>query len=200
MTAYDIMVDIDDVVFPTMASIHARALDKGLHDGTAPMRWSGWESLTLPGGAPCPPEVYWDLWSEFALDGGYLSTPPIPEAAEALRRLHFAGHRIHFVTARGMMAHGEDIKRWTAEWLEEFAIPHDSLAFASDKAQEMRRQIQAGGSAWSYAIDDRAKNVAALADAGVEAYLLTHEHNHADVGLPRVDTVTQFADIIEEHS
>ena len=191
-----VMIDIDDVVFPTMWSIHQRALAAGLHDGTAKMLWTGWEAYTLPGGAPCTPEVYWDLWSDFALDGGYTSTPPIDEAAAAVRRLHLAGHEIHLVTARAAGLHDNDslIARWTEVWLDDFAIPYETLTFTRDKVGAM---IDLRVS-FDYAIDDRAKNVSGLRDAGVEAYLLTHEHNAADQGLPRVATVTQFADIIEE--
>jgi hypothetical protein len=199
------MVDIDDVIFPTMASIHARAQEKGLHDGTAKMRWSGWESYALPNGDPCPPEVYWDLWSEFALDDGYINTPPIDDAVNALRWLYWEGHTIHLVTARGFMAHADDIRRWTKEWVDEYAIPHETLTFAQDKVEGMITAL--GGwtppdarPTFDSAIDDSPKNVQALRNAGVRAYLLNHEHNE-DADIPadwRTPSLWEWAYIIEK--
>lgn len=191
-----LMVDVDDVIFPLLDSIHERARRAGLHDGSAKIAWRGWESYRLPNGEPCPEQVFWDLWSEFALDGGYIHTPPIQEAAQALRWLHWEGHTIHLVTARGFMAHADDIRRWTQEWVEEFAIPHHTLTFERDKpaAQE------ALGVKFDFAIDDSPKNIAALTAAGVEAYLLDHEHNEADEEHRRVPDLWEWAYIIEKRS
>lgn len=209
----DIMFDIDDVLFPTMYSIHDLAREAGLHDGDVTPTWSGWEVYKLPTGQPCPPEVYWDLWSQFAASGGYVNTPPIPEAAEALRKLYFAGHRIHLVTARGFMAHADDIRSWTPQWVEEFGLPWHTLTFAQDKVAAMEDVFQAAPNpangckrTFDYALDDSPKNFAALFDAGVESFLLDHVHN-ADYKHPmhnwihgqyRVASVTEFAEIIEE--
>jgi hypothetical protein len=201
---YDVMWDVDDVLFPTMMSIHDLALKAGLHDGTVTPTWSGWEVYKLPDGSPCPPQVYWDLWSDFALSNGYLDTPPIQEAAEALRRLYFAGHRIHLVTARGFMNHAEEIRRWTREWVEEFGIPWHTLTFARDKVAAQQDVLGTAGY-FHYAIDDSPKNFEALWEAGVNAYLLDHDHNKDGVwpknAAPyRVPTASKFVDIIlEEH-
>lgn len=206
-----VMWDIDDVLFPTMYSIHDLARDAGLHNGDVEPRWSGWEVYKLPDGTPCPPEVYWDLWSDFAAAGGYTKTPPIPEAAEALRELYFAGHEIHLVTARGFMAHAEDIRRWTVEWVEEWALPWHTLTFAKDKPAAMRTLLETGpfdppqrfeDGLFDYAIDDSPRNVEALIDAGVNAYLLDHAHNLDHDGvLPRVPSASAFVKmILEDHS
>ena len=192
----DLMVDIDDVIFPTMQSIHDRALAAGLHDGSAKMAWSGWESYRLPNGDPCPPQVYWDLWSDFALDGGYVKTEPIPGAVEALRWLMWEGHRIHLVTARGFMNHAEDIRRWTPQWVEEFAVPHTSLTFAQDKVSAMHEL----GVFFDSALDDSPKNWGHLEAAGVHAFLQDHEHNRdADVSPERrIDTLWEWAYRLEK--
>lgn len=179
MLALDLMVDIDDVIFPTIASIHDLAQKAGLHDGTARMAWSGWESYTLPSGEPCPPDVYWDLWSDFALGNGYVDTEPIPFAVDALRYLKDEGCEIHLVTARGFMNHAEDIRRWTPEWLKKFDVPHSTLTFSQDKVAAMYEL----GVKFDSAIDDSPRNVKALLDAGVNAYLQDHPHN-TDAGLP----------------
>lgn len=186
MITHNVMVDIDDVLVPTIDAIHDLAREVGLHDGSIQPSWYGWVSYG------CTREEYFALWETFAESGGYLETAPIPGALEALRRLHWAGHRIHLVTARGFMSRGEEIKSWTHEWLEEYAVPHRTLTFTQDKpgAQESL------GLAFDYAIDDSPKNVAALANVGVEAYLLNHAHNRDDVALPRVSTVDEFVDLI----
>lgn len=207
---YDVMFDIDDVIFPTMMSIHDLARQAGLHDGSVNPTWSGWEVYKLPDGSPCPPEVYWDLWSDFAASGGYVETPPIPEAAEALRRLYFAGHRIHLVTARGFMAHADDIRRWTQEWRDEWAIPWHTLTFAQDKPGIMPEVLRASPNPdnpckrfFEFAIDDSPKNFEALWEAGVDSFLLDHVHNAdwvwpKNAGAHRMPSVTAFADYIEE--
>lgn len=191
----DIMIDVDDVIFPTIDSIHELAREAGLHDGTVEPVWSGWEAYG------CEPEVYWDLWSQFALADGYVKTPPIPGAVEAVRRLYWAGHRIHLVTARGALEHGDNIKSWTSEWLEAFAVPYHTLVFAQNKVLGMWEALDSEWRLFHYAIDDRAKNVEALRDVGVDAYLLTHAHNRSDeTAAPRVESVEQFANIILEET
>lgn len=186
-----LMVDIDEVAFPMMATVHERARAKGYHDGSAVMAWAGWMHYRLPNGEPLPEDLYWDLWSEFALEGGYVDTPPIEGAAEALRWLMWEGHQVHLVTARGFMANAEKIRAWTPEWIEQFAIPHASLTFAKDKvaAQETL------GVKFDAAIDDSPKNHQALSQAGIMTWLQDHEHNQAyePPGLRRVETLWEWA-------
>lgn len=185
----DLMVDIDDVICPTMESIHLLARDAGLHDGTAKMGWSGWEHYTLPDGSPCPPDVYWDLWGQFARDGGYLTTEPIPGAAEALRWLAWQGHNIHLVTARGFMSNAKRIRAWTPRWVGDFALPHKTLTFAKDKVAAQAEL----GVEFDSAIDDSPKNYQALDEAGVLVYLQDHEHNRDFPAERRVSTLWEWA-------
>jgi hypothetical protein len=194
----EVMVDIDDVLMPTIDSIHELARQAGLHDGTVEPSWAGWDAYG------CDEAVYWALWTQFAEEGGYVATQPIPGSVEALRRLLWAGHRIHLVTARGFMAHAEEIRAWTPQWVEEFAIPHHSLTFAQDKVAAMRslvapRSDQAYG-AFDYAIDDSPRNIRALLEVGVDAYLLNHPHNRDVTDLPRIHSVDAFVDhVIQEN-
>lgn len=185
-TPVDIMVDIDDVLCPTIDEIHELARVAGLHKGEVGPAWKGWEVYG------CEPDAYWDLWLTFAASGGYLNTPPIPGSVEALRRLYWAGHRIHLVTARGFMANAEQIREWTPQWVETFAIPHHSLVFAKDKVAAQ----DTVGARFTYAIDDSPKNIGMLRRDGIEAYLLSHHHNRDAQGLPRVESVGAFADLI----
>jgi hypothetical protein len=192
----DLMVDIDEVIFPMMASVHKRAQDKGYHDGTADMVWAGWVHYRLPSGEPLPEDIYWDLWSEFALEGGYIHTPPIEGAVEALRWLSWEGHNIHLVTARGFMANAENIRAWTPQWVEEFAVPHKTLTFAQDKVA-VQEEL---GVEFDAAIDDSPKNFQALREAGIHAFLQDHEHNRDLEVEPRlrVETLWQWAFLLEQ--
>lgn len=182
-----LMVDVDDVLIPTMATIHKIAHERGLHDGSAKMAWAGWTSYG------CAEDDYWECWTHFAATGGYVSTPPIPGSLEALRRLLWEGHEISLVTARGFFTNGEDIKRWTREWVEEWAVPHHNLVFAKDK---VGAQVELG--IFDYAIDDSPKNVDALTADGVRAYLLDHEHNQAHQAERRVSSLWEWAYIIQQ--
>jgi hypothetical protein len=191
----NIMFDIDDVIFPTMMSIHELARLAGYHNNDVDPSWSGWESYNIP------PQAYWDLWSDFAMSGGYVNTEPIVEATEAMRRLYYAGHRIHLVTARGFMAHASDIRAWTSQWVEEYAIPWHSLTFARDKVQagrDLAHDYEAWGASpfFDFAIDDSPRNFIELREDGVEAYLLDHVHNKDHVADHRVASVDQFVDIV----
>lgn len=211
---FDVMFDIDDVLCPTIDSIHQLAYEAGLHDGSIEPAWDG------AGQYGCEPEAYWDLWSTFAASGGYVTTAPIPDAARALRELYWAGHRIHLVTARGFMAHAQEIRDWTPQWLENFALPWHTLTYAQDKVAAQVQVFDALGEVervdhmadghvdpvrrtivspkFHYAIDDRRKTIEALRDVGVKAYLLTHSHNRSEPSDHRVGSVTEFVHIILE--
>lgn len=191
LSAADVMVDIDEVIMATVDHIHEIAFERGLHDGSKPMStWAGYEQYG------CPPEVYWDLWSDFALSGGYLNSPPIPGAVEALRELYFEGHRIHLVTARGFMNHASDIRLWTPQWVEEFAVPWHTLSFAKDKvAVQHDLAIR-----FDYAIDDSPKNYEMLDSDGVNVYLQSHPHNATFDASRRVNAMQEFVDIILEET
>lgn len=193
MTGFDLMVDIDEVIFPMIATVHQKAQEKGYHDGTAPMQWAGWVHYRLPSGEPCPEDVYWDLWTEFALEGGYVNTAPIPGAVEALRHLYLEGHRIHIVTARGFMANADQIRAWTPEWIAEWAVPHHSITFARDKVA-VQEQL---GVRFDMAIDDSPKNYEALMEDGIDAYLMNHQHNQAYPCSRRVNDMWEWAQKVE---
>lgn len=187
--SFDLMVDIDDVVFPLIDQIHEVARLKGYHDGSVGPEWSASQYGV-------PDDDYWDLWAEFTLANGYRLTEPHPEVLTTLRRLMWDGHRIHLVTARGFMANAEKIRVWTPEWLEEWAVPHTTLTFSQDKPA-----VQADlGVRFDFAIDDHPNNYAALDSAEVEVYLLDHHHNRMAKVARRVPSVAAWADIIESRA
>lgn len=193
---YDLMVDIDDVLIGLGEAIHELAHQHGLHDGVDV--WRMWEAWKQYG---CDPDAYWEMWTIFANEGGYVKTPPYPEAATALRDLMWEGHRIHLVTARGFMAHAEEIRAWTPEWLEEWALPYNTLTFARDKVAAMGEL----GVVFDYAIDDSPRNYEALDAAGVKVYLRDQPHNEEwrtlnPFALRRVPNLTEFVYIIDKES
>lgn len=189
MKRLNLMVDIDDVLFPLIDSIHAIAQEFGLHDGSIGPEWAGWEAYG------CTEEVYWDLWATFSIRKGYTTTAPIPGRLEALRHLYLEGHTINLVTARGFFSNGNKVKKWTREWIEEFAVPHHTLTFAKDKVG-----AQAELGAFDLAIDDSPSNYAALEDAGVNVWLQNHHHNRLFDADARVEDVWQWARIAEKLS
>lgn len=184
MKKLNLMVDIDDVLFPLIDGIHDVAIEQGLHDGSVGPEWAGWE---LYG---CTEERYWDLWVTFSARNGYLNTPPIPGRLEALRHLYLEGHTINLVTARGFFSNGDDVKNWTREWIEEFAVPHHTLTFAKDKVGS-----QAELGAFDLAIDDSPHNYTALEQAGVNVWMQNHHHNRLFEAEARVEDLWEWATI-----
>lgn len=186
-TTYDVMIDIDDVAMPWAETVHLACGQLGLHDGTKP--WSSWHMWEDYG---CP-QADWEYAVERAVaDGLYQHTEPFPYAAEAVRRLHWYGHRIHFVTARGFMANGNKIRQWTPEWLERFAFPYDTLTFAKDKVAAQAEL----GVEFDFAVDDGVHNVELLHAAGVPTWLHTAPHNQGFPFDRRVASLWEFANIV----
>jgi 5' nucleotidase, deoxy (Pyrimidine), cytosolic type C protein (NT5C) len=191
MRTYDVMVDIDEVLCPTIDTAHQIGLEFGYHDGSEPVRiYKAWEQYGIP------EEAYWELWGELALRGHYQTMPPIPGSVEALRLLAWEGHRIHLVTARGFLDHGAEIRDWTDEWVHENAVPHETLSYASDKVA-IQQDLDV---LFDFAIDDRFGTVEKLQVDGVRAYLMHHSHNAVIDTEFRVYTMQEFVDIVLEEA
>lgn len=189
----DVMVDIDDVLFPWADTIHELARERGLHDLETYTSWHMWEDYE------CTKEVWLDVVADAALSGMYEVTPPMPGAIEALRRLDFEGvANIHLVTARGFPLGGDDkshhdVRDWTDTWIHEYAVPHKTLSFAKDKVA-IQEDL---GVRFNFAIDDGPHNFEALHAAGIDVRLLDRPHNQSfEVSLERVYTVDEFVDIV----
>lgn len=194
MTAFDIMVDYDDVVFPWSDIMHEWSGKHGLHDGTG--TWKSWTPWVDYG---CSKAEWLDAVGAATLAGVYADTPPMPGSVEALRRLYIAGHRLHIVTARGFVMEGgpdntAQIREWTYQHVWEFAVPYHTLTFSKDKAGAQQEL----GVNFDFAIDDGVHNYEALDEAGVPVYILTRPHNADFPAERRVNTVDEFADMILE--
>lgn len=185
----DIMVDYDDVIIPWFETV----------DGHCVARW---------GASPNGPCQSWAMhehygrtreeWEDVVIhatsQGLYTSTEPFPYAVLAINLLRWYGHRIHIVTARGFMANGENIRRWTREHAAEFGIGHDTLTFAKDKVEAM----EALDVVFDYAVDDGVHNFEHLRNAGVNVYLHNAPHNaRYDVhSSRRVASLWEFANVV----
>lgn len=188
---FDIMVDIDDVVVPWFETVDRRCIETWGESPNGPCRsWSMHEHYGRTR------EEWEDIVISATLDGLYTQTEPLPYAVEAINGLRWWGHRIHIVTARGFMANGENIRRWTEEYLHNFAIGHDTLTFAKDKVQAMGEL----GVAFDFAIDDGVHNFENLAKAGVPVYLHTAPHNLDYQTDRRVASLWEFSQIIHAAS
>ena len=178
----DIMVDIDEPLFPWAMTVHEACREAGLHDLPSWSSWHMWEDYG------CDKDLWLEVVARATHAGMYSTTAPVPNAAEALRMLHFEGHRIHLVTARGYQAFADQIREWTRDWVEEFAIPHKTLTFATDKVAAMI----ALGVTFDIGIDDGVHNYEALDAVGVDIRLLDQPHNQQLQGARRVYSMDHF--------
>lgn len=191
---FDIGVDIDDVLHPWFNTAHQLCEAAGITNGVVPTKWRVFEEYG------CDLEVWAQVLDQATKDGALYGVPPIPGAVEALRRLHFAGHRIHLVTARGTGSwqsaeQRASIHDQSVEWVSEYAVPHESLTFDSDKPRvATERQLD-------FFIDDGVHNFQALEQVcpdWLQVYLLTAPHN-GDFWTPfRLETMDEFADLVIE--
>lgn len=194
----DIMLDIDDVLHPWYAPVHDACREAGLHSMPGPgTMWKMHEEYGVP------VEQWVAVVDQLATDGLYLR-PPEEQTMTDVRRLHWAGARIHLVTARGFMARADEIRAWTHQWVEEYAVPHTTLTFAKDKVQAMQEildpECDGYRRTFDYALDDGWHNYEVLDSAGVPVYLLNQPHNQTAPATRRVDTVGEFVDLIfQEH-
>lgn len=190
---YDVGVDIDDVLHPWFLTAHGLCEVAGITNGVVPKTWKMADEYE------CDKDVWVAVLEQATLAGTLYGVAPIPGAVEALRRLMFAGHRIHLVTARATapwqgMEQQAEIMRQTRGWIEEYAVPNDSLTFCADKARV------ANLSSLDYFIDDGVHNFQDLEQRARDCvpYLMTAPHN-GDFYTPfRVDAMDDFADLVIE--
>lgn len=160
-----VIFDIDDVLMPWAESVHLKCVEAklALPDST----WSQWRMWEDYG---CTKEQWLEVVNAQAVEGGIYHQEPYPGVLEAIDDLWLAGAEIHLVTARGFFDHGDLIRKWTGDWVEQNYIP-GKLHFAQDKGR-VAKEIGA-----THAIDDRLDNVKDLVAAGVDAFLMTQPHN-----------------------
>lgn len=179
---FDIMYDYDDIVVEMVPALHRKAHEMGLHDNSVPVlsTWAGHEQYG------CDEDVWWSVFDELMVDGWYYNTPAAEGVVEDMHRLKAAGHRIHILTARGFMAHADEIRKATHKNIEQLGLPVDTVTFNRNKVEGMVEALkphwdrEAGkiiSPKFDFAIDDGAHNYEHLDSVGVRVYLLELPHN-----------------------
>lgn len=137
MKTLDIGLDIDNVLYP-WSTVFTRwtesylRLEPGALDDHA-LTWSWYKDqwgMTTP--------EFLGIYAA-GVRAGVIFTrgEPTPGSLSLARRLHLAGHRLHYVTDRELPNHGVSeakayAKTWT--WLKRYGFPVDSLTVTGDKA------------------------------------------------------------------
>lgn len=160
-TALDIGVDLDGVCYPFVPALRkhvAARTGRPVRTMPNPTRWDfaqEWSMTT---------DELWHWIRDGVADGDlYLVGDPYPGVVAGLERLRSAGARIHVVTDRPPGA----ARDRTRAWLAAHALAYDTLTFTGDKTSVPTAAF----------IDDKPENYAALAQAGVDAYLRSHAYN-----------------------
>lgn len=179
MTQLHVGIDIDDVLFPWYDLAHEASAAAGITNGVAPSSWAPYKDYG------CTDQEWFDVLAD-ALHAGMYEADPIPGAIAAVSRIAEAGHHVHLVTARGLLAHGLTIKAATVAWVEAHGIPHTSLHFTGDKTL-VRTDVS---------IDDHLKHTAALEASGVRTYLVDKVYNREANHPRRVKHIGEFADAV----
>lgn len=167
MSVLTVGVDIDDVLFPWYDLAHEACVAAGITNGMTPTSWAPFEDYG------CTDQQWYDVLAG-ALHAGMYEAPPLNGAVEALHRITDAGHKIHIVTARGLLAHGLAIKAATVAWIEANDVPHVALHFTGDKTL-VRTDVF---------VDDHPRHVRGLEAQGTRTWLVDRPYNQ-DCSHPR---------------
>lgn len=175
---YNIIIDFDDVIFPFCQGVMAVLKEEGI-TGTI-TQWALEHDFGMNR------VEFWDMLYQ-PKHNETLFMQPIPlTTLNQLRRLRYAGHRLHIVTARtNPISEG-----FAMDVIRRDNVPLDSITFTKNKGP-MVTELDA-----SIALDDRVENVLAMGDAGAAAFLMTAPHNTKVTGLPRVTDLTDFANTV----
>lgn len=179
----EIMLDVDDVVMPWSEEIRNEAVDLGLvAPGATWTSWTPWIDWGIR------EQDWYRVLTSANRKGLYTKTAPYPDAVAAINGLIWHGHNIHVVTARA----GKHIQQITPAWFADHGIGYKSMTFVQKKltAQEIL------GVRFDYAIDDGPHNYVDLDQWGIDVFLMDQPHNRHMDGARRVNSLTEFANII----
>lgn len=191
----DLGIDIDNVIYP-WSTIFTRWVErrKGLPPGTLDDHAKSWTWYKDQWGMGTP--EFLDHYTAGVHAGViFAEGDPTAGSVSALRRLHLAGHRLHYVSDRTL--HGvttEHAFTVTHRWLHDHGFPVDSLTITPDKASVSTDIF----------IDDKPENIEQLLVAGHPMPVLwDRPHNRqwaewqAPASLARVTDWHQFVDLVE---
>lgn len=196
---YDVMYDYDDIVVGLIPALHQKAHEMGLHDNTeeALATWHGHLQYN------CTEEDWWSVFDALMVEGWYYNAPAIPGVVESMHRLKAAGHRIHILTARGFMAHADEIRKATYKNIEALELPVDTITFNKNKVEGMISALDGwtppdARPTFDFALDDGPHNYEDLDGAGVNVYLLELPHNQEwRLEHPDARTVPSAGDFVD---
>lgn len=166
-------VDVDDVLYAWFDAAHRLSEAAGITRGVAPTSWNPWEDYG------CTIEQWHAVLAVGAETGELYRDDPMPDAITSLQALKDAGHAVHLVTARGLLANGHLIREHTVRWLHDHQVPHDTLTFSKDKSIVRT----------DYFIDDNAGNIHAVVKAGSHGMLIDRPWNQGAVGFSRYQSI-----------
>ena len=172
--------DLDAVLFDYHKAFKLMAEDLGWHHRdkiTPPTQWEVWKDWGIT------KDEWWAFAHLAARHGLYLALPPAEDALWALKSLKSRGHSVHIITDR----RGKFAREDTITWLDEHKLPYDSITFAKDKTI----------AAVDFFLDDKTENVETMLRAGAQAVLMSHPWNET-APLPRVDSLTEYVELIED--
>jgi hypothetical protein len=172
-------IDIDDVLFPWYDLAHKFSVEARITNGMTPTSWAPYSDYG------CTDQAWFNVLAN-ALHNGMYEAPPIPGSVEAVHRIAEAGHSIHIVTARGLLAHGLTIKAATVAWIEAYDVPYDALHFTGDKTR-VRTDVF---------VDDHLKHTAALEAVGTRTFLVDRVYNRSTAHPRRISHISEFADAL----
>ena len=113
-------------------------------------------------------------------------------AAEAVRKLKEAGHKIYFISARLTNIEGCDAKGITLEALKKYNVPFDKLVV--DAEEKVRDSVSLGVDIF---VEDSLDNCKKLSSAGIKTYLITSKINEKlDSG--NVERVENWKELYEK--
>ena len=179
--SYNIILDFDDVIYPFCQGILSVLAEEGITGEITQWRLEkdfGMES-----------KEFWELLHQDK-HAETLYMQPIPfRVLAALRRLRYAGHRLHLVTARTLPS----AMYYCQQSLMKWKVPLDTVTFTHDKGP-MVDKLDA-----SFSLDDKPENWVDFNKApNHHAVLMDACHNskfveYAGDPVPRVESLDQFA-------
>lgn len=151
--------------------------------------WSTWSEYKIHGWTT---EHFLERLAAFESAGGFRSGDPYPDFVEAFHRLRDLGIMSIVVTDKPTERGVND----NLAWLKDIDCEPDMIVRSRDKTVVLDyatlRHLPVFG------VDDNVGHIEALTAAGVDAYVRDMPWNADAVHLPRVQSLHQFADIVEQ--
>lgn len=177
---YNLIIDFDDVIYPFCDGILAVLKKEGIAGQIT--QWA------LENDFGMEREAFWSMLYQPHHEETLFLQRIKSGVLDQMRRLRYAGHRLHIVTART----SEISEFYAREVCRRENVPLDSITFTKDKAP-MVDELDA-----SFALDDGPHNYTALDQDGCNAYLMDAPHNQHfnDPLVRRVESMKNFANTV----